>query len=1123
MNDHKLTRKDWNLLAICGALLLISILYLNQNYRKAFPAYDLKFNVNRAESRILAEKFLSRQNIDLNGYRHAVIFNYDEISKIFIEKEVDPAEAGQLLSEDFPIWRWSNRWFRPLSREEFKVSLTLDGKITDFEHILPEEAAAASISLEAARQICQEFLITAMQATSDEWEFLEEKTDIKPNRTDYYFTYKKKGVEIFNATYRLEIGVQGDKIGKYREYWKLPEQWLRNYRNMRSLNSTTALTADLFFFLLLVAALIVFIIQLNRRNVHIKTAMWFGIITIILQIASQLNELPIQIYAFDTNQSLGNYYGNYVIQTFLVALLYGLLVAIVAGAGEALYRRAHPDHFALAKVFSPAGLRTKSFLTKSIAGLVLAVVFIAYQTCFYVVANRFGAWAPTEVTYSNVLNTYLPWIFVLLIGFIPAVTEEFSFRLFAIPFIGKIFRSKPLAILVPALIWGFAHANYPNQPFWIRGAEVSLFAIFIGMIFMRFGILTVLVWHYTVDAIYTAVFLVKTGQPYLIVTACLAAGLILLPILYNLISYLRTRRFADSSGLLNNEPLAVTEPEAIPAVEIPTAPESAAYVSYSPRKVRIGLIISAIFCLVLLIPSQRVGEFYNYPIAKNEIKRTAAEYLSQQGVSPEDYKMALGINHNYDPLMGQYVIEHSSLRQLNTTMAQYLPDLIAWEVRFFQANQREEYRIFINPMSNTVVAFDHILDETAAGANLPKSGAQKIAEEFLTLRKINIADFTLVESNSQVLPNRTDYNFIWESRPEHPASIAEARLRLKVAVKGGEIASFATDYKIPEDWLLIQTRHTTIQSVMTGLQIGLLIILIFWVVLCLFKKRQTAFSGWRLIVKIAALITILTLVVSGPNHSGALLGYDTSWSLTNWNFLWILLNILKALAIGLISALVLSAIGFLHPDTAQALRRTVRPQYTRDALIASVMIISGLLAISRLTNIVINQINPALLARYFTISGLEESAFPFFDAVQIIIFKSVLITGIVALAAFMLKNLIKNDFLRILTLIVITAIFLPDNYLALSTYLTVYLQFILPLIWLFFCLKYFISPNPPAYLYTAIGYFLVIQINNLLTFGSPSGRFAAVLLIIVGSLIILKLVTEKQEITLRYLIKRYLK
>ena len=1115
MNDNKLTHKDWNLLAICGALLLISIIYLSRNYRKAFPAYDLQFDITRIESRDLAENFLRRQNINLSDYRHAVIFDYDELPKTFIEKEVGFEEATHLLCQDFPIWHWSNRWFKPLSPEEIKVNLALNGRITYFEHFLPEEAAAERISVEAARRICQDFLMTTMQMNPAEWEFIEDKTDIKPNRVDHFFTYQKKGVEISNATYRLEIGILGGQVGKYREYWKLPEQWLSNYKHLRSLNSTTALAADVFFGLILIAALIVFIIQLSRQNVHLKTALGFGLITFILQFAGNINELPITIYAFDTNQSLGNYYGNYFIQTFLIALLYALLVAVITGAGEVLYRRAYPQHLSMSKLFSPTGLRTKSFLINSTLGMTLAVVFIAFQTGFYLIANRFGAWAPAEVNYSNAINTYFPWIFVLLIGFIPAVTEEFSFRLFAIPFFAKIFRSKPLAILIPALIWGFAHANYPNQPFWIRGAEVSLFGIFVGVLFWRYGILTVLVWHYTVDAIYTAVFLVKTGQPYLIVTAILAAGVIVLPIIYNIVCYRRNRSFADSSGLLNGEVVFIIKPEKTITNEVPEISEVKEYQSYSPRKIRNGLIISALFLLILLIPGHRVGDFYRFPIPKNEIRHTAQEFLAAKEVVPSNFRIAIGLDNNYDPLMGQYVIQHSSLNQLNFIMLQYLPDLITWQVRFFQPNQREEYRIYVHPMKNTVAAFSHILDETDPGARLSKASAQRKAEEFLTFKKYDLSNFSLIESNSDVLPNRTDYRFIWESRDEHPASVADARLRLTVTLKGDEIAAFATDYKIPEDWLLAQTRQTTFQSIMTGVQIALIILILYRIIKILLKRPKKVFSGWRIAIRLALYLVGLAIIVSGLNYSAALLNYDTSWTLTNWNFLWILSILLKAIGVSLLTVLIFSTVGLLYPDAIQTLQKAHRPRYTRDALIASILIICGLLACNRLSNYIISMIKPELLANHQITSGLEDSLFPFFDALQRIIIMSILSIGAIAFIGFILQNLKGQNFRKVMTLIMLTAVFLPDNYLTLSGYLVVYLQFILPILWLYFCLKYFVGANPPAYLYAAVGYFMINQIFSLLRAGSPQGRLAAILLILLGLILSSWLIIEKQNVNFK--------
>src|SRR5256886_14611615 len=116
--------------------------------------------------------------------------------------------------------------------------------------------------------------------------------------------------------------------------------------------------------------------------------------------------------------------------------------------------------------------------------------------------------------YSDSVNTAFPWISGVAIGLLASMNEEFTFRLFAIPFFTRYTRSRWIAVIVPAFLWGFLHSNYPQEPAYIRGVEVGLIGIVAGIVMLRYGILSTLIWHYTVDASLVGLFLVRSVNVY---------------------------------------------------------------------------------------------------------------------------------------------------------------------------------------------------------------------------------------------------------------------------------------------------------------------------------------------------------------------------------------------------------------------------------------------------------------------------------------------------------------------------------------------------------------------------------------------------------------------------------
>ncbi len=160
--------------------------------------------------------------------------------------------------------------------------------------------------------------------------------------------------------------------------------------------------------------------------------------------------------------------------------------------------------------------------------------------------------------------------------------------MFSIPFAER-FLPRWAAVVVPALIWGFAHSTYPNQPFYIRGVEVGFAGILIGAVMLKADIFPLLVWHFTVDAVYTALLLLRSSNPYFVVSGAAASLVLLIPLLGSLVLYFRRGGFTPEEDLTN---AATGSAPAPPHVEEPVPISCAPPRSLSPGRVAAALALA---------------------------------------------------------------------------------------------------------------------------------------------------------------------------------------------------------------------------------------------------------------------------------------------------------------------------------------------------------------------------------------------------------------------------------------------------------------------------------------------------------------------------------------------------
>ena len=912
----KLAARDYRFIAICLVIFAAATWYSAGNFHRAFPEASIDFRVSREDGRVLAERFLAARHYAIARDREAASFTYDDEAKTFLERTLGLEAANRLMGTRVRLWHWSYRWFRPLEKEEFRADVTPSGELAGFSHETAEDAARPAVTAERARAMAEDFLRGQFHRDPGQLDFVEVSEAARPHRVDRTFTWKERDFTLRDAENRIEIGMLGDEPGSYREYLKVPERWTRDYERLRSKNGL-AQTVDTAVLAVLILGLVVTIaIRIRRGDVRWRVAAAVGTIGMVLALLANANEFPLHEFGYPTADSYASFVSREMLQAVLQALAAGGLLFVLAAGAEPLYREAYGGQVALGNLFRPRGLRTKRFLLGSILGVTLTAAFIAYQTGFYITAFRFGAWSPADVPYSDLLNTRFPWAFVLFGGFLPAVSEEFLFRMFAIPFLRKAVRWLPAAVVLAGFIWGFGHAGYPQQPFFIRGLEVGIGGVVLGIVMLRWGILPTLVWHYSVDAMYSAMLLLRSHSWYLRLSGAASAGLIVLPVAVALVGYWRRGGFEPHEELRNGEEAAPAE-EAQP-VEAPV--ETA--IDYQPLAARLRIAAVAILAAglaMLLIPVARFGARPVYRLSPAEARAPADAFLRAQSLDPNSFRCVTYPATRWDggdELAGKYFLERRPLRAASDLFERNRT-LQCWRTRYFRPMDKEEVLVSVDPETGRVQSFSHTIAEDAPGADLADGRAAEIAAAFAAGRGLDTGAMDLKESYSEKKKTRRDHTLVWEARAGDPRNVDGAHFRVQATVAGDGVSALGSNWKLPEEWERRRVARNAVWVALITLRIGLVSLLIVRGIWMTIGNIRAGAVRWGLVVRLAVPAALLGATGELPAFPQRMAGYSTSIPLGTYQ---------AGLAIGILMAAIFS---FLGAAGAAALLTSFFPQCTR--------------------------------------------------------------------------------------------------------------------------------------------------------------------------------------------------
>lgn len=885
--SDKRTLLLWILLGIVGAF------FAHKYFFRAFPEAAVDFKVSRTESQRRAKEFVQGLGENLAGYQSTITFEVDENAKTYLERELGLQQANQLMSSELNIWYWEVRFFRPQQEEEFRVRMNPAGKVVGYEHKIPEARGAKSLNREEALAAAQQFLQTKLGTNLSHWTFLPEEANslTRPNRLDWSFTWERSGFKAKDAPYRLHAGLQGDHIGSTEEYLQVPEAWTRDYQHLRSTNIFYNQVALIPYGFLLGGALWLGISLSRQGKTSWGAALIIGVVVAILYFLMQLNDWGSVRAGYDTHYSYPSFVLRSVLSMLLGAVGTALTVSLVMPGGEPLYRAAQPERLRLTKTFSLRGIRSKEFFCSAVVGLSLAGAHLGFIVAFYMIGSHFGVWAPQDLNYSDVVNTSFPWIAGVAIGVLAATSEEFLFRLFAIPFLHKLTGSRVLAVILPAFFWSFLHSAYPQEPGYIRGVEVGIIGIAAGLVMLRWGIIATLIWHYTVDASLVGLLLIRSDNLYFKVSGIVVGLAALAPLLFSGILYLSRGRFEEVDDLLNQ---AEPAPEISLAKQTMSGPTAATPRRYEPLTT--GTIGFLALCVVLgglaawRLKREHIGDYLDLSVDRVSVTRRADAVMREHGLDPGGFRKVAQLVDATNPVTNEFLRRRMPVSEINKIYAQRVPGAL-WRVRYFRDSETEEYAVTLKP-DGSLHGFWHTLAEAAKGANLPKEEAISIAEKFLSEKKqIDLTGWKLVGADSDKRPNRTDHTLTWQQDspldPEKSGtkdSADQAFVRIELRVLGDEPADYRTYIKIPEDFERKQAEQTLARTLVLVGQIAVGLGLLIGVLVLYFKRLHDQPAGavpWRRLFGwgVVGLAAFLLNFFLGPRLTMILAQYPTAMPL----------------------------------------------------------------------------------------------------------------------------------------------------------------------------------------------------------------------------------------------------
>lgn len=804
-------------------------------FPEANPIIHLNLTMNRGQAIDKAQAIATQFMIGPTNAWHAAQFESDELTKTFVELEAGGKDALIAMIDHnlYQPYYWMIRCFKPYEQHEALIYFTPDGNPYGFKETLSEDSPGNNISTTQAQSIAESFMTaTPWFIPVDAYHIVETSQETYPSgRLDHTFTYERIQEKIGDGFYRLKIVISGDHVSELSHVVKVPDAFKQRYQQMRSANETIASIATIFMLLAYVmGCCFIGLFFLMHENFILWRTPFYWALFIALMVALNIpNQLPLHWMEYKTAYSPFAFLTQQGISILYTFLFFTIALTVIFMGAESLSRRAFGHHLQLWRLYNPMIASSYTILGYTISAYLFAPILLCYTVLFYLVTLRwFGWWSPSSSLFNpNILASYVPWLESISISLQAGFLEECLFRalpLASAALLGNRFGKRSWwiagAFILQAIVFGTAHANYPQQPAYARIVELFFTSAFFGTIYLWFGLLPGIITHFIIDVFWFSLPIFVSTAPGALSQKIIIIFLAAIPLFIVGISRLKTGAWHLLSLSLFN---TAWQPPVISSLPPQERPIKHA-IKFSTFLLMILYGLGIMGSILWIFFTRFSSDAFSFTTTRTTIAAVSKELLGQRQNDTIPWYLHINPLVHYDNQRSlqkqhRFVWQQGDKDTYHQLIQTYLTPPY-WEARFVKfegplIDRAEEYEFNFKP-DGTLLRSIHRLPQSRPGASLSLDDAQKLAlqtiEQQFHLMPEQLHEISAIADKQ---PERLDWTITYSSISDYPLQTGEGRILVKIA--GNEVIDIHRFVHVPEQWSRTEENRLLITSIIKQL------------------------------------------------------------------------------------------------------------------------------------------------------------------------------------------------------------------------------------------------------------------------------------------------------------------